>query len=169
MLAWQFQALQNVAKEHGWHQFISMQNYYSPIYREEEREMIPYCRYAGVGMIPYSPLARGYLARPYRSEPTTRTETDHYVEILIGKTRDSDVDIINRVEELANKKGVSMATITLAWHLKKGLNPIVGVSSIARLDDAIKAIEFASSGKLTDDDIKYLDENYLPKGIPSLG
>jgi len=113
MAAWEFQQLQTVAKERGWHQFISMQNYHNLLYREEEREMIPYCDYTGVGLIPWSPVARGVLCRPWGERTTKREGTDNFLQNLIRK-RETEVDkaIVDRVEEVAGKKGVSMTAVS---------------------------------------------------------
>src|SRR6185436_10712476 len=99
MATWQFQNLQNIARQHVWHEFVSMQDYHNLLYREEEREMIPYCQSTGVGLIPWSPLARGLLARPYGSTKTDRQKMDVYSEFLIGPTTKADIEIIGRVEE----------------------------------------------------------------------
>ncbi|MCJ1466034.1 hypothetical protein MMC07_004653 [Pseudocyphellaria aurata] len=163
MAAWEFQSLQNIAAANGWHQFISMQNYYNLIYREEEREMIPYCADTGVGCIPWSPIARGALARPWNDRSTTRESTDRLLSRLI-RSRNSDVDkaIIDRVEEVARKREVGMATVATAWVLSKPMvNPIIGLSSKERIDESVKAINF----QLSEDEIKYLEEPYLPKEI----
>ncbi|APA08165.1 hypothetical protein sscle_03g029350 [Sclerotinia sclerotiorum 1980 UF-70] len=167
MAAWEFQTLQNIAEKNGWHKFISMQNYYNLLYREEEREMIPYCRDAGVGLIPWSPIARGALARPFNDRGTTRENSDRMLKAMI-RSKESEIDklVINRVEEIAKKKGVSMATVAIAWCLsKEGVNPIIGLSSKERIDQAVEAVKFASSGKLTAEDIAYLEEGYAPKVI----
>ncbi|CAL3969171.1 hypothetical protein PZA11_006210 [Diplocarpon coronariae] len=165
MAAWEFQTLQNIAEKHGWHKFISMQNYYNLLYREEEREMIPYCRDAGVGLIPWSPIARGALSRPFSDRSTTREKTDQYLNHLIrSKENEIDRQIVTRVEELAKKLGVSMTTIATAWCLSKDkVNPIIGLSSKERIDQAVEAVAFASAGKLTKNDIAYLEEGYAPK------
>jgi versiconal hemiacetal acetate reductase len=166
MYAWEFQALNNIAVKHGWHKFISMQDYHSLLHREEEREMFPYCHDAGIGIIPWSPLARGWLARPYdvsESQPTDRQTTDHFSELLIGSITQEDVEIINRVEELAKKKKVTMAQISIAWSLKKGTNPILGLSSIERVDEAAAVVGQVRDGLLTAEDVQYLDERYVPK------
>lgn len=163
MAAWEFQSLQNIAEAHNWHKFISMQNYYNLIYREEEREMLPYCADTGVGCIPWSPIARGVLARPWGDRNTTREKSDGYLQVAI-RSRETDVDkaIVTRVEEVAKKRGVSMATVGTAWCLSKNsVYPIVGLSSKERIDQAIEAIKF----KLTEEEIKYLEEPYLPKAI----
>ncbi|KEF57873.1 alcohol dehydrogenase [Exophiala aquamarina CBS 119918] len=161
MAAWEFQELQNIADRHGWHKFISMQNYYNLIYREEENEMIPYCNHTGVGLIPWSPVARGALTRPYASRDTLREKTDNYLKTLI-RSRDDKVDeeIINRVEEVAKKIGKSMAQVAIAWTLsKKDVCPIVGLNKPERIDEAVEATKIT----LEEEDIKYLEEPYQPK------
>ncbi|PQE16889.1 versiconal hemiacetal acetate reductase protein [Rutstroemia sp. NJR-2017a BBW] len=160
-------ASSNIADKHGWHKFVSMQNYYNLLYREEEREMIPYCRDTGVGLIPWSPIARGALARPFDDRSTTREKSDRMLNgIIRGKETEIDKTIIGRVEEIAKKKGVSMATIATAWCLSKNsVNPIIGLSSKERIDQTVESVKFASSGKLTEEDIKYLEECYAPKVI----
>lgn len=166
MYAWEFQALNNIAKQNGWHTFVSMQNYYSLLHREEEREMLPYCRDAGIGLIPWSPLARGLLTRPYNAapeQPTVRQTGDPYAAWLIGRTTDEDIKTIKQVEKLAEAKGSSMAQIGLAWCLRKGVNPIVGLSSTRRVDEAVQAVALFEEGFLTDEDVKSLDDLYIPK------
>ncbi|TAQ86326.1 hypothetical protein B7494_g5340 [Chlorociboria aeruginascens] len=165
MAAWEFQSLQNIAKQNGWHQFISMQDYHCLLYREGEREMVPYCRDTGVGLIPYSPLARGLVARPYNSDVTLRQKTDSYTELMIGKTTKADIEIIGRVEQLSRKKDVSMATIALAWCIKKGLAPIVGLSSIGRVNQAVEAVALVKAGGLAQEDIQFLEEVYVAKPL----
>jgi aryl-alcohol dehydrogenase-like predicted oxidoreductase len=165
MAAWEFQSLQNIAKQNGWHQFISMQDYYSLLYRENEREMIPYCQDTGVGIIPFSPLARGLLTRPYGSQPTTRQKADIYSEFLLGETTSSDIEIIGRVEELAQQKGVSMATVTLAWCVAKGVIPIVGLGSIDRVNQTVEGLALTKTGLLAKDDIDFLEQKYVAKPI----
>ncbi|EOD46585.1 putative aryl-alcohol dehydrogenase protein [Neofusicoccum parvum UCRNP2] len=162
MAAWEFQMLQNIAARHGWHQFISMQNYHNLLYREEEREMIPYCKATGVGLVPWSPIARGALARPFDSRATTREQTDNFLKALI-RSRETDVDraIVGRVEEVAAKKGVSMAAVATAWCIGKGVNPIIGLGSKERIEEAVRS----SNLKLTEEEVKYLEEPYLPKPI----
>ncbi|KAJ5388280.1 Aldo/keto reductase [Penicillium cosmopolitanum] len=143
MAAWEFQTLQNIAARKGWHQFISMQNYHNLIAREEEREMIPYCLDSGVGLIPWSPMARGVLTRPWGSRSSVRENTDGALKMLIrSRETESDKAIVDRVEKLAGKKGVSMAQISLAWSLShQSENPIVGLSSIERIDEAVASLE----------------------------
>ncbi|PLB55043.1 Aldo/keto reductase [Aspergillus steynii IBT 23096] len=166
MAAWEFQSLQNIAARNGWHQFISMQNYHNLLAREEEREMIPYCQHAGVGLIPWSPMARGVLARPWNSRSTVRESTDGALKLLV-RSRESEADqaIVTRVEELAKKKGVSMAQVAIAWSLSHpNENPILGLSSKQRIDEAAASIKV----KLTPEEIHYLEEPYIPKSLTAL-
>lgn len=127
--------------------------------------MIPYCLDTGVGLIPWSPIARGALSRPFTSRGTTREKSDRMLSAMIrGTETEIDERVINRVEEISKKKGVSMATVATAWCLsKKGVNPIIGLSSKERIDQAVESVHFASSGNLTEEDIKYLEEGYAPK------
>lgn len=160
MTAWNLQKLQNIADRNGWHKFISMQNYYNLIYREEEREMIPYCQDAGIGLIPWSPIARGALARPYSDRTTKRSTTDSAIDRLVYSHENKvDEAIIQRVEEVAKKHNVSMACVATAWCLSKGVWPIVGLSSKERIEETVKNIHF----KLPEEDAKYLEEPYRPK------
>ena len=166
MAAWEFQSLQNIAERNGWHKFISMQNFHNLLFREEEREMIPYCRDSGVGIIPWSPIARGALARPWGSRSTVRENTDGALKMFV-RSRESEADkaIIDRVEELAKKKGVSMAQIAIAWSLTHpGENPILGLHSVERIDEAVAAIKV----RLSPEEIKYLEEPYVPKAVSAL-
>jgi aryl-alcohol dehydrogenase-like predicted oxidoreductase len=137
-----------------------MQNYYNLIYREEEREMIPYCQDTGVGLIPWSPIARGALTRPWNDRSSKRAETDKFLEMLVHGREDAiDKKIIERVEEVAKKNGVSMAGVATAWCIKKGVCPIIGLSSKERIDETVKN----SNIQLSDEDAKYLEEVYVPK------
>jgi aryl-alcohol dehydrogenase-like predicted oxidoreductase len=162
MAAWEFQQLQTIAEKNNWHKFISMQGYHNLLYREEEREMIPYCNATGVGLIPWSPIARGALARPFGSRGTLREDTDQFLKSMI-RSRETEIDerIINRVEELARKKGVSMASLATAWSLSKGFCPILGMNKKERVEEACQSLRV----RLTEDEIKYLEEGYLPKPI----
>lgn len=163
MWTWQFAQLQNVAAINKWTKFVSMQNHYSLLYREEEREMIPYCKATGVGLIPWSPLARGHLTRFPASTESTRAESesaDIPINISIGKT-DIDKAIIERVHEIAKKKGWSMATVALAWINGKVSAPIVGMSSVKRVEEALEG----SGQKLEPEEVKYLEELYQPRPI----
>lgn len=166
MAAWEFQSLQNIAARNGWHQFISMQNYHNLIAREEEREMIPYCLDTGVGIIPWSPMARGVLARPWNSRSTTREGTDGALKVLVrSRETESDKAIVGRVEELAGKKGVSMAQIAIAWSLSHPNEcPILGLSSTKRIDEAVASLKV----KLSPEEIQYLEEPYVPKAVSAM-
>ena len=166
MAAWEFQSLQNVAERNGWHKFISMQNYHNLIAREEEREMIPYCVDSGVGLIPWSPMARGVLARPWGSGSTVRENTDGALKLLV-RSRETEADkaIVDRVEEIAKKKGVSMAQGSIAWSLQNPNEvPILGLNKKERIDEAVAAVKV----KLSPEEVKYLEEPYVPKGLTAL-
>ena len=140
-----------------------MQNYHNLIYREEEREMLPYCRATGVGCIPWSPVARGVLTRPWDERSTKREETDNFLKSLIrNKETEIDKNIVSRLEEVAKKRGVGMALVAIAWSIKQeGVNPIVGLGSKERIDQAVKAVKF----ELSDEEAAYLEEPYMPKTI----
>jgi aryl-alcohol dehydrogenase-like predicted oxidoreductase len=161
MAAWEFQSLQTIAKENRWHRFISMQNFHNLLYREEEREMIPYCQDTGVGLIPWSPLARGYLTRPLGEESIRHKSDKMLARVFLSKEDEADKAIIGRVEEVAKKKGISMAAVATAWSLSKGMIPIIGISSIERIDQACDNIKI----QLTDEEIKFLEEPYVPKAV----
>ena len=163
MAAWEFQQLQNVADRHGWVKFISMQNLYSLLYREEEREMVPYCQATGVGIIPWFAVAAGVLTRPWNDDSTERAKTDPYLAAIF-KSGDGVAEkaIVDRVEEVAKKKNVAMAQVATAWLLSKpGVNPLLGLSKKERIDQAVAAIHV----KLTEEEIKYLEEPYVPKPV----
>lgn len=160
MWAYQFAKMQQVAEKYNWTKFISMQNHYSLAYREEEREMNPYCIETGVGLIPWAPLYRGLLARPLGTEVTAREESMKGNPMFSGLSAE-DREIIKRVQELADKKGWKMSQVALVWIIQKKTIPIVGFSNLNRLDEAV-----AVRGKsLTDDEMKYLEEPYRPKVI----
>ncbi|KAI3629253.1 hypothetical protein CBS9595_000325 [Malassezia furfur] len=163
MAAWEFQQLQNVAEKNGWSKFISMQNLYNLIYREEEREMIPYCQATGVGIIPWYALAAGMLARPWTDESSNRAQTDKFMKyILRNDSTESDQEIVARVGELSKKKGVPMAQISIAWLLShQGINPILGLNKPERINEAVEALKV----KLSEEEIKYLEEPYKPKPV----
>ncbi|KAI0823784.1 aryl-alcohol dehydrogenase [Trametes gibbosa] len=161
--AYQFHAMQNYAITHNLTPFISMQNHYSLVYREEEREMFPTLKLFGVGSIPWSPLARGVLARPLSAVKDTKRGAS---DMLVGgyiKPGSGTPEILTRVEELAKKKGVTMAQIAIAWILAKdGVTaPIVGTTSLDNLKDIIAGVHV----KLTDEEIKHLEEPYVPRPI----
>ncbi|KAG2058406.1 Aldo/keto reductase [Suillus hirtellus] len=158
MRCWQFAMLNDVAARNGWTTFISMQDEYSLLYREEEREMLAYCKYNGIGVIPYAPLYSGLLARPVGTESMRQNSTKG--TILERKVTSADATIINRVEELSKKKNIKMSQIALAWVASKVSSPIVGISSIQRLQESI-----IDGVELTPEEIKYLEEPYEPKAI----
>ncbi|KAI9727969.1 MAG: hypothetical protein M1828_005374 [Chrysothrix sp. TS-e1954] len=162
MWTFQFTMMQDVAAKNGWTKFISMQNHYSLLYREEEREMNKYCNLTGVGLMPWSPLCRGHLARPVsaRSE-SLRGQGEAQRALFDSGVGEPDETIIGRVEELAKKKGWKMSQVALAWINKRCTSPIVGLSSLARIDEALE-----SRGKvLSDEEEKYLEELYTPKAV----
>ncbi len=164
MWAWQFAKAQRVAERHGWTPFVSMQNHYNLLYREEEREMIPQCVDQGVGVIPWSPLARGLLAGTRSREGerrTTRAETDAFIDDLYG--RPEDFDVVDRVFEVAGKRDVPPAQVALAWLLHKpGVTaPIVGATRLGHLEDALAAAELA----LSPEEIAQLEEPYVPHPV----
>ncbi|KIK64545.1 hypothetical protein GYMLUDRAFT_220988 [Collybiopsis luxurians FD-317 M1] len=159
--AWQFHIMQNYAITNKLTPFISMQNHYNLIYREEEREMFPTLKHFGVGAIPWSPLARGLVARPFSKQKTDRSESD--LMIRGYSQHESTGTIVNRVEEIAKKKGVTMAQVALAWMLsKEGVAaPVIGTTSIKNLMDLVDAVDL----KLTEEEIKYLEEPYQAQEI----
>ena len=164
MKTYQFVMMQNVAENNKWTKFISMQNYFNLLYREEENEMMEYCKLTDVGIIPWSPNARGVLTRPYGNVgETNRNEKDIHRMIKLGLDvlSESDQLILKRVEELANKYSKSMAIISTSYVLSKGYSPIVGFSKPERVDDAIDAFTFYKN--LTSEDIAYLEEPYESK------
>ena len=164
MYAWQFAKMLYLADRHGWTRFTSMQNHYNLIYREEEREMIPLCLAEGIGVIPWSPLARGFLTGTRRQDSygeTARSLSDEYSRALY--TPETDFEIIDRVAELAQRRGVKRATIALAWMLQKpGITaPIIGASKMGHLEDGLAALEI----KLAEEEMKFLEERYQPHTI----
>lgn len=165
MYAWQFAKANFIAKANGWTPFVSMQNHYNLVYREEEREMIPLCIDQGIGIIPWSPLARGFLAGnrvpEKEADVTTRSRTDDFAHRMYYT--DADFQIVERVKEVANKYGVKPAQIALAWMLQKPAitSPIIGASKMYQLDEAIAALDI----KLSDEDMTALEELYQPKII----
>jgi aryl-alcohol dehydrogenase-like predicted oxidoreductase len=160
MFAWQFMKALAIQARDGLARFQTMQNHYNLAYREEEREMLPLCVDQGIGVIPWSPLARGRLARPW-GEITKRSETDPFGKSLYEATAASDEKINKAVGDVAKKHNATMAQVSLAWLLgKKPVTaPIVGVSKMEQLTDALGAL----SVKLTDDDVKALEAQYTPR------
>jgi len=159
MWAWQFAKAQQVARAHGWTPFVSMQNQINLLYREEEREMVPLCLDQGVGMIPWSPIARGRLARPAGTE-TARTRQDAYGQFLFDKTAEADAAVIGAVQRLAGELGCSMAHVALAWlRQKPGVTaPIIGVTKAAQLQEAVAGLSLT----LTAAQVAILEAPYLP-------
>ncbi len=165
MYAWQFMKAIGIQRANGWAAFVSMQNYYNLLYREEEREMLRLCLSEGIGVTPWSPLARGRLARPWSDEPQTeRGRTDNFAKTLYDKTAAIDRPVIDRVNELARKRGVPPSQIALAWLLHKPVvtSPILGATKSHHLEDAIAAL----SVKLSDEEIGWLEEPYQPHAAP---
>ncbi|EDO19141.1 hypothetical protein Kpol_2000p109 [Vanderwaltozyma polyspora DSM 70294] len=156
MLATEFAEMQFTAEKYGWFKFINSQSCYNLLYREDERELMPFAKRHNIALTPWSPLQRGLLTRPVGIK-TTRYDSDRQLEIRKMKNlKDSEIEIINRVEKLANDKNVTMAVIGLAWVIAKGCTPIAGLSSIARVDEAIKALDI----KFTEEELQYLEEPY---------
>jgi len=162
MYAWQFSKAQYVARQNGWTPFASMQNHYNLLYREEEREMMPLCAAEGVGVLPWSPLARGRLTRAW-GERTNRTETDEFGKTLYTANEDADRRIVEQVGEIAAKREVPRAQAALAWISQKPFvtAPIIGASKMHHLDDAIAALSI----NLTPEEISSLEEPYAPHPV----
>jgi len=162
MYAWQFQKALYIAEKNGWTRFVSMQNHYNLIYREEEREMIPLCKEEKISITPYSPLASGRLARDW-SESTQRYETDQIAKYKYDSTAEADKLIVDRLAEIAQKRGVPRAQIALAWLMQKEpvTIPIIGVTKISQLEEAIPSVSI----ELTPEEIAYLEEPYVPHRI----
>jgi 1-deoxyxylulose-5-phosphate synthase len=165
MWAWQFSKALHLSEKRGWAKFVTMQPHYNLIYREEEREMLPLCLDQGVGVIPWSPLARGRLARK-SDETTKRLESDQFGKTIYSKTADADKAVVDRVAEVANKRGVPQAQVALAWMLTKPAitSPIVGATKPNHLEDAAAAVSL----KLTPEEVKSLEEPYVPHAVVGL-
>ena len=163
MFAWQFAKALYLADLHRWTRFVSMQNHYNLLYREEEREMMGLCRSEGVGVIPWSPLARGRLARPWQSETTKRYETDLFGKSMYSKTEDADRKVVERLGRISEKRGISQAQFALAWLLSKpGITaPIVGATRPHHLQDAVAALSL----RLRPEEIAALEEPYTPHPV----
>jgi aryl-alcohol dehydrogenase-like predicted oxidoreductase len=162
MYAWQFAKALHLARENGWTPFVSMQNFYNLLYREEEREMLPLCADERIAVLPWSPLARGRLARPWDVE-TARIQTDTYGNNLFAETTESDRKVVERVGAIAAERGVPRAQVALAWVLQKSAvtAPIVGASKPQHLDDALAALTL----DLTDSEIAQLEAPYVPHAV----
>ncbi len=162
MYGYQFHNMQLAAERNTWTPFVSMQNHYNLLYREDERELIPICRQLNVALTPYSPLAAGRLSRLEWNSDSKRSQTDKTAISKYDSTQDSDYAIVLRVHELAEKYGATMTQISLAWQLAKGVTaPIIGATKAKYFDDAVGSFNV----KLTADDITYLEELYLPHKI----
>ena len=162
MYAWQFGKALHLAQQHGWTRFVSMQNFYNLLYREEEREMLPLCADARIAVLPWSPLARGRLTRDWGTE-TPRIRTDPYGNSLFAATEKSDRKVVEQVAAIANARGVPRAQIALAWLLQKPVvtAPIVGASKPQHLDDAVAALAI----KLTETEIAQVEAPYAPHAV----
>jgi 1-deoxyxylulose-5-phosphate synthase len=163
MFAWQFAKAQHAADAHGWTRFVSMQNHYNLVYREEEREMIPQCIDQGVGVIPWSPLARGLLAGSRTRDGerrTVRSNTDAFGDSLYSER---DFDVVDRAAEVAAERGVPTAQVALAWLMRKPgvAAPIVGATKPGHLEDALAAAELS----LSDEEMRRLEEPYIPHPV----
>ena len=173
MWAWQFAKAQHVAEKNGWTKFISMQNLYNLVYREEERDMIPLCIDQGVGLTPYSPLAKGILSRANeyananeKKETSTRHNSDFIQKTYEAQLTTGDYETLKRVAELANKKGCTPAELSIAWLLHKPgvVSPIFGVTRIESIESNVRAVDI----ELTPEEVKYLDEQYLAKAVSGI-
>ncbi|MFC0323919.1 aldo/keto reductase [Gallibacterium melopsittaci] len=165
MYGYQFHNMQLVAEQNGWTLFSTLQNHYNLLYREDERELIPVAQQYGVSLIPYSPLAAGHLTRKTWESNSSRSQTDKMAKAKYERTKESDFLIVQRVAELAERYGVSMTEIALAWLFKQGVAaPIVGATKTAHFLDAVQAVEFT----LNDQDANYLEELYLPHQLTSV-
>ena len=162
MHAWQFARALGIAERHGWTRFVSMQNLVNLLYREEEREMLPLCEAEGIGVIPWSPQARGKLSRDW-DYTSIRTETDEAMTRLFAHTQDADRKVVDRVAEVAKARGIPRAQVALAWLLSKPVitAPIVGATKLHHLDDALASVNV----KLSAEEIAALEEPYVPHEV----
>jgi aryl-alcohol dehydrogenase-like predicted oxidoreductase len=166
MFAWQFAKSLEVSRRNGWARFVSMQNFVNLIYREEEREMLPLCKSEGIGVIPWSPLARGRLARPWNAEATNRSEKDQFGARVYSKLAEGDRQIIDEVGNIASRRHTSRAQVALAWLLRKPeiTAPIIGATKPEHLQDAVAALDV----KLTDEEVKALEAPYAPHPVAGI-
>lgn len=167
MFAWQFAKMLSVSERHGWTRFISMQNHLNLIYREEEREMLPLCQSEGIGVMPWSPLARGLLARPWQEKPvTTRADQDGFTRHLYASTQQEDKLIIDELSRISAELNLPPAQLALAWLLNKPgvTSPIVGTTKLSQLQDAIAAMNIA----LTPETRQALEAPYLPRAVAGI-
>ena len=163
MYSWQFAKALYLADHRGWTRFVSMQDHYNLLYREEEREMLPLCKDQGIAVIPWSPLARGRLTRAWQAETTKRSETDRFGNTMYSRTEEDDKAVVDRLGEIAERRGVSRAQVALAWLLSNPVitAPIVGATKPHHLADAVAAVSL----KLSPDEIASLEEPYSPHPV----
>jgi len=166
MFAWQFAQALETSRRHGWAKFVSMQNFVNLLYREEEREMLPLCKAEGIGVIPWSPLARGRLARPNDADATNRSEKDRFGAHLYEAVSEGDRAIIDEVGRIAAARGIPRAQVAMAWLLSKPVitAPIIGATKPEHLKDAVAALEV----KLTEDEIAALEAHYVPHPVAGI-
>lgn len=158
MYAYQLHNMQVVAEQNGWTTFTSMQNHYNLLYREDEREMIPVCRQFDMALTSYSPLASGHLCRPTWDSDSLRSRTDQVMVNKYDAARENDMQIVARVAEVAEKHGVPMSRIAIAWHWARGVtSPIIGCSKPERVDDAVAALDI----ELSAEELAYMEEPYV--------
>ena len=159
MYGYQFYNMQLAARDNGWTKFVSMQNHYNPLYREDERELIPICKQMNVALTPYSPLAAGRAARLQWTTDSLRSRTDKVAHSKYDDTEEKDRAIVSSIAEIADKYGASMSQVTFAWHYAKGVTaPIIGATKAKYLDDAVGALSL----ELTDEDVAAIDMHYTP-------
>ena len=163
MFAWQFTKALYTAQLHGWTKFVAMQNHYNLLYREEEREMLPLCQSEGIAVLPWSPLARGRLARPWQAESTKRFETDGFGTKMYSQTEDADHRVVDRLGQLSDQRRQSRAQLALAWLLSRPAvtAPIVGASKPNHLKDAVAALSL----RLTTEEVAFLEQPYTPHPV----
>jgi aryl-alcohol dehydrogenase (NADP+) len=164
MFAWQFAKMLDAAGARNWTPFVTMQNHYNLLYREEEQEMIPLCEDKAIGLLPWSPLARGTLARDAKAAPTTRAKTDEYARHLYGaELTKADLEIVGAVQRIAAARGVPPAQVALAWLSGKPrvVAPIVGASKAQQLDDAVASLSI----RLTAEEVAALQQPYVPHAV----
>jgi 1-deoxyxylulose-5-phosphate synthase len=166
MFAWQFAQALGISKRNNWARFVSMQNFVNLIYREEEREMLPLCQSEGIGVIPWSPLARGRLARPFDGAATNRSEKDRFGAVIYKEIADGDRKIIDEVGKISARRGVPRAQVALAWMLGKSVitAPIVGATKPEHLQDAVAALDV----ELTQEEVTALEAPYVPHPVTGI-
>jgi len=167
MFAWQFSQALHLAQRHGWTRFVSMQPHYNLIYREEEREMLPLCQAEGIGVLPWSPLARGRLTRPWEARYATgRAQTDDYGKSIYAAAEEADKKVVDRLGEVAAKRDIPRAQAALAWLLQKpGVTaPIVGATKLPHLEEAVAALGI----KLSEAEMELLEAPYIPHQVAGI-